>query len=388
MRGRAGHEAELLAQARELIAQVERAGGLQLRPALHEDLGAQQRPDEALQVGGLGDVHGGAGGGQGVLRGTGPVDAGGEELLEHVVLIGGQNEAADRHPHGPGQEAGVDIAEVARGHAHVDAVAGAAPLLHGVGDPQPGPHVVDGLRGDPADVDGVDGAQVMSGLELRVVAQRLDQRLAVVEDTAHRDVVDVGVLEGVHLGALHRAHAAGRREHEDADTLLPPEGVLGRRTGVTGGGAQDVEHLSVLGQHIGNRLPQELHGQVLEGHRRSLGQAHEGQAVGDLVKPGDRDDRLWEPLRAIGGLGQLGQVLPGNVGGEQADDFRGQVGVVQGPPGLDLLGAQGWQLAGNRQATVGRQARHKNVREPRCRHLATGGDVLGVLHVPPSCRVA
>ena len=228
----------------------------------------------------------------------------------------------------------------------------------------------------------------MSGLELRVVAQRLDQRLAVVEDTAHRDVVDVGVLEGVHLGALHRTHTPGRREHEDADALLPPEGVLGRRTGVAGGGAQDIEHLSVLGQHIGNRLPQELHGQVLEGHCRSLGQAHEGQAVGDLVKLGDRDDRLRESLRAIGGLGQLGQVLPGNVGGEQADDFRGQVGVAQGPPGLDLLGAQGWQLAGNRQATVGRQARHKNVREPRCRHLATGGDVLGVLHVPPSCRVA
>ncbi len=225
-------------------------------------------------------------------------------------------------------------------------------------------------------------------MNLRVVAQRLDQRLAVVEDTAHRDVVDVGVLQRVHLGTLHRAHAAGRREHEDADALLPPEGVLGRRTGVAGGGAQDVENLAVPGQDIGNRLPQELHGQVLEGHCRSLGQAHEGQAVGDVVEPGDRDDRLWEPLRAIGGLGQLGEVLPGNVGGEQADDFRGQVGVAQGPPGLDLLGAQDGQTARYRQAAVGRQARQKDVREPGCRHLATGGDVLGVLHVPPSCRVA
>ena len=87
---------------------------------------------------------------------------------------------------------------------------GAAPLLHPVGDPQPGPHVIDGLRGDPANVDGVDGAQLMGGLELRVVAQGLDQCLAVVEDAAYRDVVDVGVLERVHLGALHRAHSAGR----------------------------------------------------------------------------------------------------------------------------------------------------------------------------------
>ena len=68
----------------------------------------------------------------------------------------------------------------------------------------------------------------MGCLEARVIAQRLDQRLAVVEDTAHRDVVNIGVLEGVHLGALHRAHATGRREHEDTDALLSPESVLGR----------------------------------------------------------------------------------------------------------------------------------------------------------------
>ena len=164
--------------------------------------------------------------------------------------------------------------------------------------------------------------------------------------------------------------------------------MLGCRAGVTGGGAQDVENLAVLGQNIGNRLPQELHGQVLEGHRRPLGQAHEGKAVGDVVDLGDRDDRLWEPLLAVGGSSQCREVLPGNVGGEQADDLRGQVGVAQGPPGLELLGAQSGKPAWYRQAAVGRQARQKNVREPRWCHLATGGDVLGVLHVPLSCRVA
>ena len=228
VRRRPGHEAEVLSQARELIAQIESAGGLQLRPALREGLRPQQGPDEALQVRGLRDVHRRAGGSQGVSCRARSVDARGEELLEDVVLVGGQDETADRHPHGPGQEAGVDVAEVARGDAHVEVVAGSCPLLHRVGDPQPGPHVVDGLRGDPADVDGVDGTQVVGRLEVSVIAQGLDQCLAVVEDTAHRDVVDIGVLEGVHLRPLHRAHATGRREHEDADAFLSSEGVLGR----------------------------------------------------------------------------------------------------------------------------------------------------------------
>ena len=112
---------------------------------------------------------------------------------------------------------------------------------------------------------------MVSLFEIRVIAQGLDQRLTVVENAPHCDVMNVGVLEGVHLGPLHWAHAASRREHEDADALLTPEGVLGRRTCVSGGGPQDVEDPALLGQHIGNRLPQKLHGQVLEGHRRPLG---------------------------------------------------------------------------------------------------------------------
>ena len=144
----------------------------------------------------------------------------------------------------------------------------------------------------------------------------------------------------------------------------------------------------MLGQYIRNHLPQELHGQVLEGHGRSLGQAYEGEAAGDVVEPGDGDDRLWEPLLAIGGPSQRCKVLARNVGGEQADDLSGQVGVAQGPPGLDLLGIKVGQSARDRQAAVGREARQKNVREPCGCHLAAGRDVLGVLHVPPSCRVA
>ena len=203
-----------------------------------------------------------------------------------------------------------------------------------------------------------------------------------------RDVVDVGVLEGVHLRPLHRAHATGRREHEDADAFLPSEGVLGRRTGVARGGTQDVEDLAPLGQHVGNRLPQELHGQVLESHGRPLGQAHEDQAVGDVVELGHRNDRLREAGLAVGCQGQSRQVLTGNVSGEQADDLGGQFRVVEGSPGLELLRGESGQPLRYRQAAVGCQTRQENVHEPGGCHLSAGGDVLSVLHVPPSCRVA
>ena len=122
---------------------------------------------------------------------------------------------------------GVDIAEVPAGHGDIHDIVGARPLPHGVGHSQPGPDVVDDLRGDAPDIDGVDRADGVGGLEGRIVVERLDEVLTVVEDAVHRDVVDVGVIERVHLSALDIAHPAQWREHEDGDSVLPPEGVLG-----------------------------------------------------------------------------------------------------------------------------------------------------------------
>ena len=45
-----------------------------------------------------------------------PVAAGAEELVEHVVLVGGEDQPADRQAHLARDVAGEDVAEVARGH--------------------------------------------------------------------------------------------------------------------------------------------------------------------------------------------------------------------------------------------------------------------------------
>jgi hypothetical protein len=44
------------------------------------------------------------------------IDAGAEELVEHVVFVGGDHQLADRQAHHARDVAGADIAEVARRH--------------------------------------------------------------------------------------------------------------------------------------------------------------------------------------------------------------------------------------------------------------------------------
>ena len=163
------------------------------------------------------------------------VAAGAEELVQHVVLVGGEDQLVDRQAHLPRDVAGEDVAEVAGGHGEGHRVADL--LRHS----QIAFEVVHHLGHHARPVDRVDRADAIACLEGCVVADRLDDVLAVVEHAAHADVEDVRVLQRVHLRGLERAHLAVRREHEHAHAALAAHGVLGRRTGVSRGGAQDVQ---------------------------------------------------------------------------------------------------------------------------------------------------
>ncbi len=157
----------------------------------------------------------------GLGRRAGPVDAGAEELMEHVVLVGGENQAGDRKTHHARDVAGADVAEVARGHAegHLFVIAG--------GGGEPTLEVIDHLGQHSGPVDGIDRADPVLGLEGGVVGDGLDDILGIIEHAAHGNVEDVPVPERVHLGALEGAHPALRGEHEDLDVLLAQHGVLG-----------------------------------------------------------------------------------------------------------------------------------------------------------------
>ena len=163
-------------------------------------------PDESFKVRCFGDVHGRAGGCQRLRASPWTIHASGEEFVQDIVLIGGQDETSDRHAHRPGEVAGVDVAEIARWDDHIHCMASTVRTVESVRDTQPGPDVVDDLCSDAPEVNRINGADRVGRFEGGVTVDGLDESLAVIEDAIHCDVVNIGVIERVHLGALHIAH--------------------------------------------------------------------------------------------------------------------------------------------------------------------------------------
>ena len=140
----------------------------------------------ALEVGRDEDVH--ARRGSGEERSVAVIGTGGEEVVEHVVLVAGNHELGHGQPQALGIVAGEDVAKVAGGHAELHGVAG----LDGAGAQQlrVGGKVVHHLRDQAAHVDGV-GAGESHALrgetlgELAVGEDALDRALGVVKIAAH-----------------------------------------------------------------------------------------------------------------------------------------------------------------------------------------------------------
>ncbi|CAM5777976.1 hypothetical protein CCAE64S_00040 [Castellaniella caeni] len=212
----------------------------------------------------------------------------------------------------------------------------------------------------------------MGALEVEVARQGLDDILAFVEHAAHGNVVDVGVLQRIHLRALEGAHAALRRKHEDRHTAFAAQGVFRRRAGIARGGAQNIERLAALIEHVFEDLAKKLHGHVLEGQRGAFGQAQQRKTGAQWFD--------WRNLRKdIGGVGRARhaqQVVRRDVVDEQAQHLRGQVGVRQAAPRFQGIGIELRQGFGQAQAAVGRQAFEQDVAKGQGGHAAPGRAIL------------
>ncbi len=189
-----------------------------------------------------------------------------------------------------------------------------------------------------------------------------------------------GVLQRIHLGALEGAHLAVRREHEDLDVVLAAHGVFGRRTGVAGGGAEDVDRLAALVEHVLEQVAEQLHGHVLEGQRRAVGQFLRVEAVFELGQR--RDLRCIAAVAGVaidlGGVGlgdQRLEVGRRNVGDELGQDFVGQVGIRQLAPGIEF-GTADLRIAFRQvKAAIRRQAAEEDVAESLGRGMTAGRDI-------------
>ena len=381
MRAAPGNKGKLrqISPARRL-RQVKGFAAFDLGPqfAHYRRIAANQIEHETFEVRGLGNIHRRAGGDAGFGRGARTIDAGAEELVEHVVLVGGQHQLLDRQAHLAGDVAGADVAEVARRHGkgHLLVVRAICPA----GSQEIALEVIDDLRRNPRPVDRIDGADLVLLLEGGVIGDCLHDVLRVVEHAGDSDVEDVGIGQRIHLGALEGAHLAVRREHEDLDVMLAPHRVLGGGAGIAGGGAEDVDRLAALVQHVLEQVAEQLHRHVLEGERRAVGQFLRVQAIFELRQRRDLCRVTTVTGKAVH-LGSVGFADNGaQIGGrdivdEARQDFVRQVGIGKLAPGVQIGTAHLRIALRQIQAAIRGQTTKKNVAKSLGRSLAASGDV-------------
>ena len=181
-------------------------------------------------------------------RAARPVAAGAEELVEHVVLVRRDDQLRDRQTHLRATWPARMLPKLPDGTAKLTARRCASRGEVAV-------EVVDDLRGDARPVDRVDRAEEVARLERRIAGDGLDDVLAIVERALDREVVDVRIVERVHLRLLERAHPAVRRQHEHGEVALAAHRVLGGAAGVARCRAQDVERPLASRSTCSNRLP-------------------------------------------------------------------------------------------------------------------------------------
>ena len=219
-----------------------------------------------------------------------------------------------------------------------------------------------------------------------VIGDGLHDVLRVVEHACDGDVVDVFVLQRVHLRPLEGRHAAMRAEHEDADALLAAHGVLGGRAGIAGGGAEDVDLFSPLFQNVLEQVAKELHGHVLEGQRRTVREFEQAEFV--HFEPMHRRDLGGVVAGAsvaihLGGVGFVADRL--KVGSRDViDEFRedgeGEFRVGKRAPRVELgtrylrIGFRQIESAIRRQAAEQDVAEGLGRRIAACREVAHGVD--------------
>ena len=287
------------------------------------------------------------------------VHTGAEELVQHIVFIGGDHQAVNRQAHHAGHMAGTDIAEIARGHGKTDFFR----ILRG--RLEIACEVVHHLRQQTRPIDRIHRANAVLALKSQVIRHGFDNVLAVVKHAFNGQVVDIFVLQAEHLGLLEWAHPAVGRGHEHPHAFFSTHRVFGGTAGVTRRGTQDVQRLAPAGQLVLKQVAQQLHGHVFERQRGAVGEGLQVQRRGRTGLPlsqlFERHDGLGAVNRFSVGLGaQRFQVGGGNVVDVQRKNFKGQGSiaftVVNVPQAGQLGGIDLGVMVRQIQTTIGSQA--------------------------------
>ena len=258
------------------------------------------------------------------------IDAGRDEVAQHLVDVGSADKMTDRHAHLLCIPCREDVAEVAGRNGEREALSVLKDaLLH---HRHIGGDIINDLRHESAPVDRIRRGELHAVLGKRLLhigigEDRLDAVLAVVEIALDRADTDIFALLRLHLALLHRAHAVLGIEDHDArarDILKACECCL---AGVAGGCRED-DDLAVdarLPDRTGQEMRQDLECHILEGAGRTVPELQKHGAVCEL-----RDllhIRRLEIAGFIGILRAFAQLLIGEIGEIELKEACGALGI-------------------------------------------------------------
>src|SRR6266478_5686529 len=159
-----------------------------------------------------------------------------------------------------------------------------------------------------------------------------------------------------------------RGQHEALNAALAAQRVLRRRAGVAGCRAQDVENRVFFFENRFEQIAEQLHGDVLEGERRPVGQAEKMKAR--LERLQRRDVVSSKNFPRVSGFDNPFQVR--HVVHELRQDGMRKIGIRQGSPGLQV---RFWIILRHVQPAVGSETFEQDVGKAARRRVAAGRDV-------------
>ncbi len=175
----------------------------------------------------------------------------------NIVGIGGGDETRDGQAHALGEESGGEIAEISAGD-------GDDQRNRGYGKLAVSGYVVEHLRQEAADVDGVGGCEKDTLIEWFVREGLLHEPLTIVEGAGNFERGDV-FTEGGELFFLGFADAFGRIKDHDANAGHAEKSMSDGATCVSGSGDQHSEGTRFATHEITHQAGHKARAKILEG---------------------------------------------------------------------------------------------------------------------------
>jgi len=98
----------------------------------------------------------------------------------------------------------------------------------------------------------------MPFLEIKIVKQRLDHVLAVVEGATYGNIVDIVIGHRRHLQGLNRRGLTVGMHDEDGNPFFATHAMNSSTAGIPGGGADNIQPFTPLRQDIFEEISQKL----------------------------------------------------------------------------------------------------------------------------------